>query len=76
MRQLDLMMDNVAGSSRTLTRMANKLREVCVTAMERLRRRKGQSIGGRGHFVVIDESHFRHKRKVTFYINCYKLLRC
>ncbi|XP_030269589.1 uncharacterized protein LOC115579957 isoform X2 [Sparus aurata] len=50
-------------SSRTLSRMAKQLREVCVTAMERLRQREGQRIGGRRHFVVIDESHFRHKRK-------------
>lgn len=67
MRQVDFMMDNVAGSSRTLSRMAKKLREVCVTAMERLRQRGGQRIGGRKNFVVIDESHFRHKRKVTLY---------
>lgn len=64
MRQLDFMMDNAAGTSRTLARMAKQLREVCVTAMERLRQKEGRSIGGRRHFVVIDE-----KRKVTFYIS-------
>ncbi|KAL7825007.1 hypothetical protein SRHO_G00340990 [Serrasalmus rhombeus] len=31
--------------------------------MEQLRRSKGQHIGGRRQFIVIDESHFRHKRK-------------
>jgi len=33
--------------------------------MERRKRRKGQTLGGRKEFVVIDESHFRHKRKVS-----------
>ena len=51
---------NIAASSTTLTIMAKKLREVCITAVERIRRRRGQE----ERFVVIDESHFRHKRKV------------
>ncbi|XP_057183220.1 uncharacterized protein LOC130549896 isoform X1 [Triplophysa rosa] len=63
LRQIDMIHDGIAGSSATLTNMAKKVRDVCVTAMERLRRRKGQRLGGQREFVVIDESHFRHKRK-------------
>ena len=66
MRQIDMMDDAIAASSATLTKMAKKLREVCVTAVERMRRRTGQPIGGRREFVVIDESLFRHKRKVCY----------
>lgn len=64
-----MMDDTIAASSKTLTKMAKKVREVCVTAVERMRRRTGQQIGGRGEFVVVDESHFQHKRKV-YYSNC------
>lgn len=60
-----MMTDDIAGSSRILSRMAKKLRNVCVKAMKRRKRRKGQRQGGRKEFVVIDESHFRHKRKVS-----------
>ena len=60
-----MMTDDIAGSSRTLSKMAKKLRNVCVEAMERRKRRKGQRLGGQKEFVVIDESHFRHKRKVS-----------
>nr|XP_020464576.1 uncharacterized protein LOC109965130 [Monopterus albus] len=63
LRQIDMMADEIAVSSATLSKMAKKLRDVCVTAVERMRRRTGQLIGGRREFVVIDESHFRHKRK-------------
>ncbi|KAG1954690.1 hypothetical protein F2P79_008865 [Pimephales promelas] len=63
LRQIDMMDDSIAGSSATLSKMAKKIRDVCVTAVERMRRRTGQQIGGRREFVVIDESHFRHKRK-------------
>ncbi|KAM9434088.1 uncharacterized protein Hap1MRO34_002771 isoform 1-T1 [Clarias gariepinus] len=63
LRQIDMMDDRIASSSATLTKMAKKIREVCVTAVERMRRRTGQQIGGRREFVVIDESHFHHKRK-------------
>ena len=66
MRQIDMMADDIAGSSATLTKMSKKLRRVCVTAIEKFRRRRGQVIGGRREFVQIDESHFRHKRKVCF----------
>lgn len=60
-----MMEDNIAGSSATLSKMAKKVREACVVAMERLKRRRGQQIGGRRQCVVIDESHFRHKRKAS-----------
>ncbi|KAK7921989.1 hypothetical protein WMY93_008891 [Mugilogobius chulae] len=63
LRQIDLMDDSIAASSATLSRMAKRVREVCRTAVKRLRRQTGQMIGGRTEFVAIDESHFRHKRK-------------
>lgn len=65
MRQVDLISDDIAGSSKTLTSMSKRLRKVCIAAIERLRRRGGQRLGGRREFVAIDESHFRHKRKVN-----------
>lgn len=68
MRQIDMMEDDIAGSSATLSKMAKKVREACVVAMDRLRRRRGQQIGGRRQFIVIDESHFRHKRKARIII--------
>ena len=64
LRQVDMMEDNIAASTATLSKMAKKLRKVCRRAVERMRRQRGQLIGGRREFVVIDESHFRHKRKV------------
>ncbi|XP_055010091.1 uncharacterized protein LOC129409010 isoform X1 [Boleophthalmus pectinirostris] len=63
LRQIDMMDDSVPASSATLTRMAKKIRDVCWTAMQKLRRQTGQMIGGRREFVAIDESYFRHKRK-------------
>ncbi|XP_041837970.1 uncharacterized protein LOC121637767 [Melanotaenia boesemani] len=63
LRQIDMMDDSIAASSTTLSRMAKTIRNICVTAVERMRRRTGQLIGGAREFVVIDESHFRHKRK-------------
>ncbi|KAK7909519.1 hypothetical protein WMY93_014203 [Mugilogobius chulae] len=57
------MADDIAASSATLSKMSKKLRNICITAVERMRRHKGQVIGGRREFVAIDESHFRHKRK-------------
>ncbi|KAL6463645.1 hypothetical protein MHYP_G00280360 [Metynnis hypsauchen] len=63
LRQIDMIADEIAGSSATLSKMARKVREACVMSMEKLRRRKGQHIGGHRQFIVIDESHFRHKRK-------------
>ncbi|KAL7870753.1 hypothetical protein SRHO_G00082500 [Serrasalmus rhombeus] len=55
--------DGIAGSSRTLSRMAKCLRNVCKNSMASFIRDKGQRVGGRTEFTVIDESHFRHKRK-------------
>lgn len=60
-----MMEDGITGSSTSLTKMAKKIREVCVAAMERLKRRTGQRIGGQRQFITIDESNFRHKRKVS-----------
>ncbi|XP_028249940.1 uncharacterized protein LOC114426621 [Parambassis ranga] len=58
LRQIDMMDDSIAGSSTTLSKMANKIRKVCVTAVERMRRYTGQQIGGRREFVVIDKAIF------------------
>nr|XP_055075303.1 uncharacterized protein LOC129454751 [Misgurnus anguillicaudatus] len=58
-----MMQDDIAKSSRTLSKMAHVLRNVCHRAMKRLRRRSGQMIGSRQEFAVLDESNFRHKRK-------------
>ena len=74
LRQVDMMADGIAGSSATLLKMAKKIREVCITAMEKLRRRKAQRPGGPREFVRIDESHFRHKRKVCSFLNTNNLL--
>lgn len=65
LRQVDMITDDIAASSATLTRMAKHMRNVCVEAVERMRRKRGQRLGGRREFVAIDESHFRHKRKVN-----------
>lgn len=64
LRQVDMMEDNIAASTATLSKMAKKLRKVRRRAVERMRQQQGQLIGGRREFVVSDESHFRHKRKV------------
>ncbi|KAL7394921.1 hypothetical protein ABVT39_007000 [Epinephelus coioides] len=63
LRQIDMLDDTIVGSSATLSKMAKRLRGVCVTALKKMRRRTGQRMGGRREFVAIDESHFRHKRK-------------
>ncbi|KAL2077518.1 hypothetical protein ACEWY4_027022 [Coilia grayii] len=63
LRQVDMITDGIAGSTATLSKMSSLLRDVCVEAIERRRRKKEQRLGGRREFVVIDESHFRHKRK-------------
>lgn len=56
--------DGICGSSKTLTRVTTKLRHVCIAGIKRLQRRGQMRIGGRRAFVAIDESKFRHKRKV------------
>lgn len=65
LRQVDMINDDISGSSATLSKMAQKLRDVCTTAMDRYQQARGQYIGGRQQFVTIDESHFRHKRKAS-----------
>lgn len=60
-----MMTDDIAASTATLKKMAKKLRNVCVEATDRRRSKKGQLLGRGREFVVIDESHFRHKRKVS-----------
>ncbi|XP_049336626.1 uncharacterized protein LOC111195371 isoform X1 [Astyanax mexicanus] len=62
-RQMELIEDGIAGSSRTLTKMTSALRKVCISAMTKLRQRGGMRVGGPHHFVMIDESKFSHKRK-------------
>ncbi|XP_063067307.1 uncharacterized protein LOC134458829, partial [Engraulis encrasicolus] len=63
LRQSDMVEDQLAGSSRTLSKMAKVLRGICKTVMKNYRRRQGQVVGGGQEFAVIDESCFRHKRK-------------
>ena len=66
--------DGVTGSSKSLTRVTTLLRKICSVAVRRLERQRKMQIGGRGAFVAIDESKFRHKRKVKFYFNMLVLL--
>lgn len=65
LRQVDMINDDISGSSATLSKMAQKLRDVCTTAMDRYQQARGQYIGGCQQFVTVDESHFRHKRKAS-----------
>ncbi|XP_058628519.1 uncharacterized protein LOC131538605 isoform X2 [Onychostoma macrolepis] len=62
-RQIDMMQDGIAKSSRTLSKMARIMRKVCHCAIKRFRRRHGQMIGSAQEFAVLDESNLRHKRK-------------
>ncbi|XP_066541276.1 uncharacterized protein [Hoplias malabaricus] len=63
LRQVDMMQDGIAKSSRTLSKMASVLRNICHRAMKRYTRKHGQMIGGEREFAVLDESNFCHKRK-------------
>ncbi|XP_034074152.1 uncharacterized protein LOC117547480 isoform X2 [Gymnodraco acuticeps] len=63
LRQIDLLQDGVAGSSRTLSTISLKLRKVCKSAIKRRERRGKQRLGGPNEFVMLDESNFYHKRK-------------
>ncbi|KAL6458430.1 hypothetical protein MHYP_G00336600 [Metynnis hypsauchen] len=65
LRQLGMMQDGIARSSRTLLAMASKIRNICKCAITRHARNVKLQIGGEREFVVIDESYFRHKRKVA-----------
>lgn len=62
---MDMMEGGVCGSSKSLTRVTTLLREICGKAVRRLERRREMRTGGRRAFVAIDESKFRHKRKVS-----------
>lgn len=62
-RQVDMIEDGVCGSSKSLTRVTNQLKQVCISGVRRVERRRQMRIGGRRAFVAIDESKFRHKRK-------------
>nr|XP_055049136.1 uncharacterized protein LOC129434237 [Misgurnus anguillicaudatus] len=63
MRQIDLMEDGVAASSKTLSKMASVMRQVCCRAINKLRSHGKMRVGGRHSFVMLDESKFSHKRK-------------
>lgn len=63
-----MMQDGIAGSSATLSKMCQKLRMICKQSLKRYREKTGQRMGRRTEFIVIDESNFRHKRKVGFLI--------
>ncbi|CAI5640751.1 unnamed protein product [Oreochromis niloticus] len=63
LRQIDMIDDEVAGSSRTLSSMARHIRHVCISAIKRHRINNGHRLGGDREFVVIDESCLRHQRK-------------
>ncbi|XP_026034942.1 uncharacterized protein LOC113028723 [Astatotilapia calliptera] len=63
LRQIDMIDDEVAGSSRTLSSMARHIRHVCIRAIKRHRINNGHRLGGDREFVVIDESCLRHQRK-------------
>lgn len=56
--------DGIARSSATLTKMSSTIRGVCKRAMKQYEKEVGQYLGDGGEFIAIDESHFRHKRKV------------
>ena len=64
---MDMLEDGVCGSRKTLTRVTTLLREICCAAVRRLDRRRQMRIGGRRAFIAIDESKFKHKRKVSLY---------
>lgn len=64
---MDMIEDGVCGSPKSLTRVTTLLREICCKAVRRMERNRKMRIGGRTAFVAIDESKFRHKRKVRFY---------
>ncbi|XP_039634780.1 uncharacterized protein LOC120544944 [Perca fluviatilis] len=63
MRQVDMLQDGISKSSATLSRMAKKLRHICLKSMRKHRKQKGQRIGGVDVLIHIDESKFCHKRK-------------
>ncbi|XP_056457128.1 uncharacterized protein LOC130390970 [Gadus chalcogrammus] len=54
LRQVDMINDDISGSSATLSKMAQKLRDVCTTAMDRYQQARGQYIGGRQQFEELE----------------------
>lgn len=62
--QIDMIQDGIAGSSRTLSKMSKKLRNVCNKTIRKRERRGKLIIGGQREFIMIDESNYCHKRKV------------
>ncbi|KAL3972437.1 hypothetical protein ACER0C_025786 [Sarotherodon galilaeus] len=63
LRQIDMINDEVAGSSRTPSSMARHIRHVCIRAIKRHKINNGHRLGGDREFVVIDESCLRHQGK-------------
>lgn len=61
-----MIQDGIAESSATLRKMTKKLRMVCRKALRKYKRKTGRVVGGRTEFVIIDESNFRHKRKIGY----------
>ncbi|XP_078028973.1 uncharacterized protein LOC144465043 [Epinephelus lanceolatus] len=62
-RHVDLTEDGICGSSGSITRVYDCLRDICIKAMKRQERRRKMQMGGRQACVVFDESKFSHKRK-------------
>lgn len=73
MRQVDMLQDGISKSSATLSRMAKKLRHICLKSMRKHRKQKGQRIGGVDVLIHIDESKFCHKRKVCILLLSYSI---
>lgn len=65
---MDMLEDWVTGSSKSLMKVAMVLRKIFSVAVRQPERRIKMQVDGRGAFVDIDESKFRHKRKVKIYL--------
>lgn len=75
-RHLDMIEDDICGSSGTLTKITTVLRNVCSKGMKHLEQRQQMRIGGGTGFVVMDESNFRHKRKVLCHTSENSFCKC
>ncbi|XP_034146956.1 uncharacterized protein LOC117594109 [Esox lucius] len=69
LRQIDMLREGITGTSQTLSKMAKTLRRVYRHSMKAYVRRKGQVVGRHREFVMIDESNFRHKRKIWIFLS-------